>query len=86
MGALPPGGRVDILAVKDGESVGIEVETGKLGIVENVKNSLQSGFGPIIVVATDEKALRLVEKELGKAGLLGLGRVKVVIGEGSADT
>ncbi len=64
------GGRVDVLAVKNGERVGIEVETGKSDVVANVRNCLRSGFARVMVVATDEVAMRKVERQLAEAGLL----------------
>jgi hypothetical protein len=78
-------GRVDVLAVKPtenaarvSESVAIEVETGKSDVVKNVKEDLLSGFGRVLVVCTDEKALKKVEKELARAGVMGTGRIEVV--------
>ena len=65
---LHVGGRVDALAVKNGERGGIEVDTGKSDVVANVLNCLQSGFGRILVVATTEVALLKTERDLGRAG------------------
>ncbi len=77
--AVRKSGNVDVLAVKEGKSIAIEIETGKSDIVRNVKQDLLSGFDKVLVVATDEKALRKVEQELAEAGLLGLGRVEIVL-------
>ncbi len=73
------GGQVDVYASKEAERVGIEVETGKSDVVGNVKNCLLSNFDRALVVATDEAAMAKVERQLGKAGLLIPGRVKVVL-------
>ncbi len=73
------GGRVDVLAVKNGERVAIEVETGKSDVVGNVKNNLRSKFDRIMVVATDDEAMAKVERQLGEGGLLIANRVQLVI-------
>ena len=73
------GGRVDVLATKDGERVGIEVETGKSNVVENVKWGFLSKFDKAIVVATDEASMGKVERELARAGLLIPRRVELVL-------
>ena len=75
-------GNVDVLALKDGKSIAIEIETGKSDIVRNVKQNLLSGFDKVLVVATDEKALGKVEQKLAQEGLIGLGRVEVVLRDG----
>ena len=72
-------GCVDVLAAKDGKTIAVEIETGKSDIVRNVKQDLLSGFGKILVVATDEKAMRKVEQKLAKEGLYIPGRVEVVL-------
>ena len=77
--ALRQKGRVDVLARKGDERVAIEIETGKSDVVENVRQDLLSGFNMILVVATDEAALRKIEQQLAKAGLLIPSRVKVVL-------
>lgn len=66
-------GRADILATKASESVAVEIETGKSDAVWNVKQDLLAHFRKILVVATDRTALEKVERELARAGLLGLG-------------
>ena len=70
-------GRVDVLAIKDGEKIGIEIETGKSDVVSNVKNCLLSKFERVIVVAVDKKAMEKVEKLLAKEGLIMPGRVEL---------
>jgi len=74
-------GRVDVLARRNGESVAIEVETGKSDVVHNVKQDLRSGFERVVVVATDSAALKVVERCLGVAGLLIRRRVTTIIGD-----
>ena len=73
-------GRVDVVALREGEAIAIEVETGKSNVVKNVRDDLLEGFGKVIVVATDKVALRKVERDLGRAGLIIPGRVEVVLG------
>ena len=72
-------GNVDVLAVKDGKSTAIEIETGKSDIVRNVKQNLLSGFDRLLIVATDEKALGKVEREIAKAGLMGIEKIEIVL-------
>ena len=72
-------GRVDVLATNASESVGIEVETGKSDVVWNVKQDLLAAFDRVIVVATDESALRKVEEQLAQAGLIIPTRVEIVL-------
>ena len=72
-------GTTDILARKDGKTLAVEIETGKSNIARNVQQNLLSGFDKTRVVATDEKALRKVEHELAKAGLMIPGRVEIAL-------
>ncbi len=72
-------GRVDVLASKSGKRIGIEIETGKSDAVSNVRKCLLSGFDKIIVVAADEEAMRTVERQLAKARLIILARVRLVL-------
>ena len=62
------GGRVDVLAKKDNETIGIEVETGKSDPISNVKNGLASKFDRVVIVATDEKAFNKIQHDLGREG------------------
>ncbi len=73
------GGYADILATKGNERIAVEVETGKSDIVANVKRALVGKVDRVIVVATDEAALRVVEKRLGVAGLLVTRRILVAV-------
>ena len=73
------GGRVDILATRAGESVAVEIETGKSTVRANVKKCLLSGFTKVMVVATNKGPLQRVERELAQAGLLIHGRVEVYL-------
>ena len=59
-----------MLATKDGERIGVEVETGKSDVLANVGNCLLAKFAMTVIVTTDENALRHVERMLGKAGLI----------------
>ncbi len=73
------GGKVDVLGTRNGERIGIEIETGKSDVAANVRNGLRSRFERVIVVATDEQAMKRVETTLAKAHLLIPGRVDVVL-------
>lgn len=73
------GGRVDVLATREAASVAVEVETGASDVVGNVRNCLFSRFGNVVVVATDEAALSVVERQLARASLLIPKRVHVVL-------
>lgn len=75
------GGRVDVLARRNGDRVAIEIETGKSDAIANVRNCLRSGFERVIVVATDNEALSKVERELADARLIVPGRVRIVLRE-----
>lgn len=61
---------MDLVGRKDGRVIAVEVETGKSDVVGNVRRDLLEGFDQVHVVATSKVALREVEKELGKGGLL----------------
>lgn len=71
------GGRVDVLAEKDGRRTAVEVETGKSAVVKNVRRDLAGGYESIVVVATDHAARESVERALAETGLLIAGRVTV---------
>jgi uncharacterized protein DUF87 len=73
------GGSMDISATKASESVAIEIETGKSDVVSNVKRDLLSGVQKVIVVATEEGALKKIERQLAIAGLLIPEKVLVVM-------
>ena len=73
------GGRVDVLATRTGERVGIEIETGKSDVAANVRNGLRSRFDRVVVVVTDGTALAQVEKQIASAGLLIAGRIEIVL-------
>ena len=72
-------GNVDLLASKEGESIAIEIETGKSDIIRNVKQDLLSGFDKVLVVAVDKKALGKVERELAREGLIIDGKVEILL-------
>jgi hypothetical protein len=71
------GGRIDVLAIKDGKSIAIEIESGKSDAAANVRRGLRAGIDEILVVATDVKAMAKVEKELARAGLIIPSRVQL---------
>lgn len=76
-------GRVDVLATKTAKRASesarfaIEIETGKSDVVANVKRDLLTGFERVLVVATDEKAMKQVDRQLCGEGLFIPGRVDV---------
>ena len=72
------GGRVDVLAKRDRETIGVEVETGKSDFVNNVLNGVRSGF-KVVVVATTENAREKIERRLTQEDLLIEGWVQVVL-------
>lgn len=59
--------------------VGVEIETGKSDVVKNVKQDLMFGCTRIVIVATDKGAFGKVERELARAGLLGIDSIRVVL-------
>lgn len=75
-------GRVDVLATKGRKIVAVEIETGKSDVVKNVKEDLIFGCTRIVVVATDKGAFDKVERELLRAGLLGLDKIRVELRDG----
>ncbi len=72
-------GNVDVLALKDGKGIAIEIETGKSNFVRNVKQDLLSGFDKVLVVVINKKALGKVERDLAREGLIVAGRVEIVL-------
>jgi len=72
-------GEVDVLAQRSGETIAVEIETGTSDVVKNVRQNLRSGFSRVLVVATDNEAMRKVERALGAAGLLIKDRVEIVL-------
>lgn len=76
------GGRVDVLAKKEGQTIGIEVETGKSDPISNVKNGLATKFDRVVIVATDEKAFNKIQHDLAREGLILPDRVRLVLRDG----
>ena len=50
----------------------------------NVRNCLRSRFDRVIVVATDERAMKAVETALARVALLIPGRVEIVLQDGAS--
>lgn len=73
------GGRVDLLARRNGSTVGVEIETGKSDVIGNVRACLRAGFSCVLVIATDSRAMRKVERQLAGARLLIPGRVDLLL-------
>lgn len=72
-------GNVDMVARKGQERIAIEIETGKSDVVWNVRQDLLSKYDKVIVVATDENAIKKVEQQLAAAGLIIPKRVEIVL-------
>ena len=72
------GGRVDILATKGPERIGLEVETGKSDVIQNVCNGLRSKFAHVVVVPTTPTVRTTIESALAAAGLLLRGRISLL--------
>ena len=59
--SLPTGGRIDLVAEKEGRQVAVEVETGKSNVQANVAKCHQAGFTHIVLAATSRDALCKLE-------------------------
>jgi len=77
-------GRAGLLAIKRRENgarapetVAVEIETGKSDAVWNVKQDLLMGW-KVLIVCTDDKRLKKVEREPGRDSLLIQEKVKIV--------
>jgi Holliday junction resolvase-like predicted endonuclease len=57
-------GAVDILATRPGESVVIEVETGKSDTKENLTKIAHAGFDRIVLLATSPAAIEACQKAM----------------------
>jgi hypothetical protein len=71
------GGDADIAAMRDGERIAVEIETGQSDAVGNVRRGLHAHFTKIIVVVTERAVRPRIERALAAAGLLVPGRVEV---------
>jgi hypothetical protein len=58
-------GAIDLLAVRPGQSIAIEVETGKSDIKSNLSHIKRSGFDKMILVATSPSAISACRKAIG---------------------
>ncbi|MCK4873264.1 MAG: DUF87 domain-containing protein [Phycisphaerales bacterium] len=72
------GGRVDVLAEKDGERIGIEIETGKSDVVANVRNCLAEGFDRVIVVVTRGDRTLRISDEIRELSSPSVAKVRVI--------
>ena len=57
-------GAIDLLAERGGESVAIEIETGKSDIKTNLKNIIKADFDRAIVLSTSPEAVTACQKAL----------------------
>jgi hypothetical protein len=67
IGSAP--GHADVVGLKAGELIAVEVETGRSDAVANVRHDLQAGYGRVLVACTDKGALAVVEGVLARSGL-----------------
>jgi hypothetical protein len=83
----PGGGRVDLVARREGRVIAVEIETGFSDAEENVRRDVEAGYDRVIVVATK----RRVRAALDQLAMVDSGRVeviaasRVVAGGGSGD-
>ena len=69
------GGAVDLLARREDEEIGIEVETGKSDIAANIRRA--SSLPSLILVATNATAERLIEKTVQSVDIAVAGKISV---------
>lgn len=72
------GGYVDVLGERNGKRIGVEIETGKSNVVENVRNCIRAGFDQVWVVAATHEAWAKIDRRLAAAGLLGIRRLSLL--------
>jgi DNA-binding MarR family transcriptional regulator len=77
---LGGGKAVDLVAVRDGERMAIEIETGNSEAVYNIRKSMEAGFERIFCVALDGRLKRKIEEQLRSLGM-DRERVHVVLPE-----
>lgn len=72
MEALRPrgGGRVDVLARKEGETIAVEIETGKSDFVENVRRDLLSRIDKIFIVIVNRNNFESIYQLIAQNNLL----------------
>ncbi|OQA03845.1 MAG: hypothetical protein BWY69_00216 [Planctomycetes bacterium ADurb.Bin401] len=71
-------GAIDLLAVRSGESVAIEVETGKSDIKANLSHIKRCGFDKMILVATSPAAVSACQKAIESVGDSSSGTIKLL--------
>lgn len=69
---------MDLVAIRSGERIAIEVETGRSNAVENVRKALDAGLDKIISVAVSPEEKRRTLMSLRNAGIAPDPRVRVV--------
>jgi DNA-binding MarR family transcriptional regulator len=75
---LGKGKATDLVAVKDGQRIALEIETGKSDAVYNVRKNLEAGFSKVLCVVPNERLRDKIEGQL--AGLiLDKGKVSVIL-------
>ena len=72
-------GYADIHATGPEGALILEIETGQSDYLSNLKNNLRSDADKIILVATNEKAMQRIERDLATHGLLLPDKVMIVL-------
>ncbi len=73
------GGNADIIAVGSEGKLIFEIETGKSDYLSNVRNGLSTDADRVVLVATNEAAMKRVERDLAKNELLIPDRIEIVL-------
>ena len=79
MEAPRKGGRVDVLAAKDGKRIAIEVETGKSRAISNAQFCIRSGVDTVVLVAATRESAQKIQDSLADAGLLIARRLRLIL-------
>jgi hypothetical protein len=76
--AIKGNGAIDLLAVRPGESIAIEIETGKSDIKANLSHIKRSGFDQMILIATSPSAVSACRKAIQSVGDSGSDTIKLL--------
>jgi len=60
----PVNGYTDIVIIKDGKRIAVEIETGKSDWRKNVEKNLKKGFSQIMIAVTNQELLLKIENEI----------------------
>jgi hypothetical protein len=67
--AVGDGGAVDIVAIRDGRKVAVEIETGKSDALANIEKDLKAGFDAVVSVAINEAVAERVKAIVQKSDM-----------------